>query len=248
VRRVAAACLLATATALATAAPGAADVTITFPNDGTVADYQPLDGDVTIVAGESVTWQGSFANHPLVSDTGTFPTQNNGTSFTRPFGTPGTYPYHCMIHASMTGVVTVNSAGGGGGGGGGPPPPPPPPPAPTPQPPSNPTPGQAVDATAPAAALSTVSARAAVKNGVVVRFRSTEAGSASATLTARSKTIGRAKTTYSAAGSHTMRVKLTKSGRSLVRRAKRVSATLRLVVSDASGNSARVSRAVVVRS
>jgi len=34
----------------------------------------------------------------------------NGASFSHTFGVAGSFPYHCSIHAFMTGTVTVNAA------------------------------------------------------------------------------------------------------------------------------------------
>jgi plastocyanin len=234
--------------ALVAAAPAAADVTITFPTGPAAGPY--VQNDVSITAGESVTWTGGFSNHPLVSDNGLWTDVADGGSFTHTYATAGTFPFHCRIHASMTGVVRVADASGGGGGGGSPTPTPQPGAPTTPVAPGQPTPtapGTTVDTTAPTAALATISTRAVLKSGVLVRFRSSEAGSASATLTVRKTTIGRAQATYTAASDHSLRVKLTKRGRSLVRRAKRLTATLRLVVSDAAGNGARLTRAVRLR-
>ena len=68
-------------------------------------------GSVTIKAGQYVTWRNDDAtNHTTTEDTG--PTWNSGAlapgaSFQRSFSTPGTFTYHCAIHAGMTGAVTV---------------------------------------------------------------------------------------------------------------------------------------------
>jgi plastocyanin len=68
-------------------------------------------GSVTIKAGQYVTWRNDDAtNHTTTEDTG--PTWNSGAlapgaSFQRSFSTPGTFTYHCAIHAGMTGTVTV---------------------------------------------------------------------------------------------------------------------------------------------
>jgi plastocyanin len=99
--------------ALAGAAPAAAvDQTITFPTSAGAAPYNP--NDVTIEQGEAVTFNGAFSNHPLVWDAGTFNTQSDGTSRSYTFSQAGTFAFHCMIHASMTGVVRVNASSGGG--------------------------------------------------------------------------------------------------------------------------------------
>jgi plastocyanin len=47
--------------------------------------------------------------HHLVSDTGVFDSGvfAPGTSFTFTFATTGTYAYHCSIHPTMVGTVTI---------------------------------------------------------------------------------------------------------------------------------------------
>jgi plastocyanin len=65
----------------------------------------------TITHGQSVCWQ----NNGTVSHT---VTSNDGTSFNSPLGpgqtfvqtfpAAGSFPYHCTIHPTMTGTVTVN--------------------------------------------------------------------------------------------------------------------------------------------
>ena len=65
----------------------------------------------TITHGQSVCWQnnGSFA-HTVTSDDGTsFNTGlPSGQIFVHTFPTAGSFPYHCTIHAGMTGTITVN--------------------------------------------------------------------------------------------------------------------------------------------
>jgi plastocyanin len=98
--------LLALAVSLALAAPAAgADHPVTFVN------YAYSSPDLTIAAGDTVTFSGSFSDHPLVWDSGTPGTTDSGSSaqFTH-FIHPGTYAYHCQIHAvtrGMRGVIRV---------------------------------------------------------------------------------------------------------------------------------------------
>jgi len=74
--------------------------------------YSPAS--LTVKVGDTVTWQGDFTTHPLVSGAtcghpdGLFAT-GTGTIFSFTFTAPGTYPYYCDVHCSlgMTGVVTV---------------------------------------------------------------------------------------------------------------------------------------------
>jgi plastocyanin len=65
----------------------------------------------TITHGQSVCWQnnGNFA-HTVTSDDGTsFNTSlPSGQVFVHTFPTAGSFPYHCTIHAGMTGTITVN--------------------------------------------------------------------------------------------------------------------------------------------
>jgi plastocyanin len=69
--------------------------------------YSPKD--VFILPGSEVRWQGSFAEHPLVSDDGLWQRVDSGAEFTFTFDQPGIYHYHCFIHSSlgMNGRVTV---------------------------------------------------------------------------------------------------------------------------------------------
>jgi plastocyanin len=68
---------------------------------------------ITIKAGASVTWVNQDGtDHTVVSDTGSAvafesKTLSNGGSYSFTFSKPGTYSYHCSIHPSMTGTITV---------------------------------------------------------------------------------------------------------------------------------------------
>jgi plastocyanin len=89
------------------ASASAADQTITFPAGAAAGAYMPAN--VSINAGNTVTFNGGFANHPLVWDAGTFPTQATGTSKAYTFASSGLYRFHCSIHDSMVGSVDVNA-------------------------------------------------------------------------------------------------------------------------------------------
>lgn len=69
-------------------------------------------GTVTVTAGQAVTWAFDDApvEHTVTADDGSFDSgaQSSG-HFTHVFARPGRHPYHCRIHASMTGVVVVGS-------------------------------------------------------------------------------------------------------------------------------------------
>jgi plastocyanin len=74
----------------------------------TFADFaytpQILQG---VKVGDTVEWQGAFANHPLASlvvPTGASPFANSsGTTFRYPVTTAGQYGYRCTLHGSVTG-------------------------------------------------------------------------------------------------------------------------------------------------
>jgi plastocyanin len=72
--------------------------------------FQP--SSMTVQVGTTVTWvDHDSVDHTITSDDGKF---NSGTimsggQFKFVFSQPGTYSYHCNIHPSMTGVVTVTS-------------------------------------------------------------------------------------------------------------------------------------------
>lgn len=70
--------------------------------------------ELTIMEGDIVTWTNNHTfNHTSTSDDGS--TWDSGIippgeSFSHTFTAAGTYPYHCTIHLSMTGTITVNPA------------------------------------------------------------------------------------------------------------------------------------------
>ena len=67
---------------------------------------------VQIKAGQTVTWTGTFATHPLLADEGDKPNpistaDTSAAAATVTFPTAGTYGFKCQVHASMTGAVLV---------------------------------------------------------------------------------------------------------------------------------------------
>ena len=72
---------------------------------------------VTIAKGSTVTWVNQDAfEHEVVNDASGSTAQGaifnsgslgKGASYSFTFNTPGVYPYHCSIHPSMTGTITV---------------------------------------------------------------------------------------------------------------------------------------------
>jgi plastocyanin len=97
--------LLVLGASLALAGPAlAANQTITF------ASYLYNPTPATIKTGDTATFSGSFMSHPLVWDGGEFDVTNTGTSKGFSISQPGTYKYHCQIHAltqNMVGELTV---------------------------------------------------------------------------------------------------------------------------------------------
>lgn len=97
-----------------------------------VVNNRFVPDDVTIQAGDSVTWTNEGIDHNVVADDRSFrcangcdgeggdgDTASNAWSFTRTFATPGTVPYFCEAHGSagglgMAGTVVVESGTGGG--------------------------------------------------------------------------------------------------------------------------------------
>jgi plastocyanin len=72
------------------------------------SDYRPSQLDV--LPGETVTWTNvSLRTHTVTSDSDLFDSGEvaGGETFARRFDTVGTYPYHCIIHPSITGEVDV---------------------------------------------------------------------------------------------------------------------------------------------
>ena len=68
---------------------------------------------LTISVGVAVTWTNSdSATHTATADDGEFDSGNmgGGDTYAYTFDTAGTYTYHCGIHSSMTGTITVNAA------------------------------------------------------------------------------------------------------------------------------------------
>jgi LPXTG-motif cell wall-anchored protein len=86
-------------------------------------DFSP--GNVTIAAGESVTFSNSGDSpHTATADDGSFDTGTveSGSSATVTFDSAGTFRYYCQFHggpggSGMSGVITVTGSGGGSGGG-----------------------------------------------------------------------------------------------------------------------------------
>jgi plastocyanin len=73
--------------------------------------YSPAQ--TTVRVGQTVTWKGDFASHPLESSDSLWTMVNTGTEFSHTFSAPGTYEYFCKAHGTetsgMKGQITVVS-------------------------------------------------------------------------------------------------------------------------------------------
>ncbi len=105
-----AACGGTAATTTTAAAPGTTAAGGTGGAQVVMKNFAFDPADVTIKAGESVTWTNQDSvTHTVVADNGEFNSGDlaNGATFSFTFAKAGTYPYHCSIHPTMTGTVTV---------------------------------------------------------------------------------------------------------------------------------------------
>jgi plastocyanin len=67
--------------------------------------------EITVAVGDTVTWTNmDSATHTVTFDEGDDSSGNiaNGDTYEETFDTAGTFAYHCSIHSSMTGTVTVS--------------------------------------------------------------------------------------------------------------------------------------------
>ncbi len=74
--------------------------------------YSFMPSSVTVPAGTTVTWMNSDAVAHTVTSTAIAPAFDSGSvasgaSYSFIFSAAGSYPYHCTLHAGMTGTVTV---------------------------------------------------------------------------------------------------------------------------------------------
>src|SRR5579862_7535629 len=81
----------------------------------TIADFQFTPATMQVPQGTTVTWTNNGpSNHTSTSDSGAWDSGvvQPGKSFSFKFNTPGTFSYHCSIHPSMKGTITVAAAAG----------------------------------------------------------------------------------------------------------------------------------------
>jgi plastocyanin len=98
---------MGTSPAPSAAAPATAATAVTIMNFA----FSPAS--ISVPVGSTVTWtnQDSTA-HTVTADDGSFDSGSlaPGATFSQAFDTPGTFAYHCNIHSSMHGTVTVVAA------------------------------------------------------------------------------------------------------------------------------------------
>ena len=87
------------------AAAGGGGATVDIKNTA----FNPAS--MTVKAGDKVTWtNGDGFAHTVTLDDNSVDSGNidGGKTFEHSFATPGTFAYHCKIHSSMHGTVTVS--------------------------------------------------------------------------------------------------------------------------------------------
>jgi plastocyanin len=90
------------------------------PGQTTGPDFKPaavsmenfsfVPADLTVAVGTTVTWTNNdAATHTVTSDTGLFDSKDmgKGSTFNHTFNEKGTFSYHCALHSSMKGTITV---------------------------------------------------------------------------------------------------------------------------------------------
>jgi len=106
-----AAVLIAGCTSYSTPSPSSSPQTSTASQNNVAMKGLAFNPSaLTIVKGAKVTWTNDDSTtHTVTSDTGAFGSGNlsPGNSFTHQFNETGTFPYHCTIHPSMKGTITV---------------------------------------------------------------------------------------------------------------------------------------------
>ena len=76
-----------------------------------IANFAFAPASMTVAVGTTVMWTNSdSAGHTVTADDGSFKSDTLGTgaTFSQTFKTAGTYAYHCAIHSSMTGTITID--------------------------------------------------------------------------------------------------------------------------------------------
>ncbi len=80
-------------------------------NGVSIASMAFSSSALTVTSGTTVKWTNNDAiTHTVTADDGTFDSGNiaPGGTYSHTFSGVGTYAYHCSIHPSMKGKITVN--------------------------------------------------------------------------------------------------------------------------------------------
>ena len=78
----------------------------------TIADFAFAPATITVAVGTTVTWTNKDTTaHTVTLDDGSATSDDiaSGSAYQHTFSTAGTFTYHCKIHPTMTGTVTVTS-------------------------------------------------------------------------------------------------------------------------------------------
>jgi plastocyanin len=99
-----------TGTITVVAAPAPSTAPAVTATAETISGFAFGPASVSVPVGSTVTWTNQDGTaHTVTADDGSFDSGSlaQGATFSQTFDTPGTYPYHCAIHSSMTGTITV---------------------------------------------------------------------------------------------------------------------------------------------
>lgn len=79
-------------------------------NAVTVVDFGFNPDTINVKVGTTVTWTNTGVTHTVTADKGLFDsgTLKAGETFSFTFAKGGAFTYHCVIHSSMRGTVTVS--------------------------------------------------------------------------------------------------------------------------------------------
>jgi len=76
-----------------------------------IGDFSFSPSTITVAAGDTVTWTNNGnVGHTVTSTSGNelgSSILSHGQTYQHVFHTAGSFPYHCTVHPSMTGTVTV---------------------------------------------------------------------------------------------------------------------------------------------
>ena len=81
-------------------------------SDVSISNFSFNPGSITVNKGATVVWTNNDSvGHTVTADQGAGPASgllNPGETYAFTFNEPGTFNYHCSVHPSMKGTVTVN--------------------------------------------------------------------------------------------------------------------------------------------